>query len=240
MGILQLLASRNYITVNKDLIKIIGLEETIILGELASEHNYYIDKEELEDGYFYSTIDNIEANTSLSEYRQRKAINTLKEKDILDIKVKGIPAKRYIKINEDQVLNLLNIKNLNNLSTSSLKIKELELKKLKGNKNIINKNNKKYNIYGEFENVKLTDDEHTKLKERNLLSYIESLSCYLKNHPKKKYASHYATILTWSRKDNKNNGNDILENFDKNNKTQKLSLEEQKELENMLKEMESE
>ena len=240
MSILQLLASRNYITVNKDLIKIIGLEETIVLGELASEHNYYFDKEELEDGYFYSTVDNIENNTSLSEYKQRKAINTLKDKELVDIKIKGMPAKRYIKINEDQVLNLLNIKYQNNLSTSSLKIKEQELKKLKRNNNIINKNNKKYNIYGEFQNVKLTDDDYNKLKEKSLLSYIEDLSIYLENHPRKKYASHYATILTWARKNNKSNGSDILDNFDKNNKVEKLTKEEQEELDNILKEMESE
>lgn len=109
MGILQFLASRNYITVNKDLIKIIGLEEAVVLGELASEYNYFLDKEELEDGYFYSTIENMENNTGLTEHKQRKAINTLKDKELLDIRVKGMPAKRYIKINEEQVLKLLNI-----------------------------------------------------------------------------------------------------------------------------------
>lgn len=107
-------------------------------------------------------------------------------------------------------------------------------------KNSIDKNSIVYNIYGEFQNVKLTDEEYNKLKDKNLLSYIEDLSRYLENHPRKKYASHYATILTWSRKDNKNNGSDILENFDKNNKIDKISKEEQEELDNILKEMESE
>lgn len=202
MGILQLLASRNYITVNKDLIKIIGLEEAIILGELASEYNYFFDKEELDDGYFYSTVENIEKNTSLSEYKQRRAINSLKDKNLLDIKIKGIPAKRYIKINEEQVMNLLNINFFNNLSASSLKIKELDTEKLKRNNNIINKNNNKnkYNIYGEFKNVKLSDEEYEKLKDKNLLPYIEKLSSYIASKGKK-YKSHYATILTWSRKE---------------------------------------
>ena len=58
---------------------------------------------------------------------------------------------------------------------------------------------------GEFNNVLLTQSEFSKLKERNLLSYIDTLSIYLENNPKKKYRSHYATILSWSRKDEKTN-----------------------------------
>ena len=138
MNVLELLSNRNYIAVNKSLIKIVGLEETIILGELASECEYWQSKDLLEDGYFYSTIENVEHNTSLTEYKQRKALNNLKKQEIIDIKIKGIPAKRYIKINEEQVIKLLNIQFLKNLRTSSEKIKELELKKLKGNNNIIN------------------------------------------------------------------------------------------------------
>lgn len=155
MSIIQLIASSNYITVNKSLVKLLGIEETIILGELASEYEYWSRREELQENYFYSTIENIEENTTLTEYKQRKALNNLKEQGIIDIKIKGIPAKRFIKINEEQVFNLLNIKSFKNSSTSSLKIKELDAKKLKGNKNKSNKNNNKNNnIYiEEFETL---------------------------------------------------------------------------------------
>lgn len=81
------------------------------------------------------------------------------------------------------------------------------------NNNIIN--NKIYNIYGEFKNVKLTDDEYNKLKEKNLLPYIERLSSYIASKGKR-YKSHYATILTWSRKENNNKKENIIpEWFDK-------------------------
>ena len=56
--------------------------------------------------------------------------------------------------------------------------------------------------YGEFENVLLTEEEYHKLEESNLLPYIEKLSSYIASKGKK-YKSHYATILTWSRKDDK-------------------------------------
>ena len=58
--------------------------------------------------------------------------------------------------------------------------------------------------FGEFENVKLTQAELDKLNKRwkpeQVASSIEDLSIYLKN-TKKKYNSHYATLLNWLKKD---------------------------------------
>jgi predicted phage replisome organizer len=54
--------------------------------------------------------------------------------------------------------------------------------------------------YGVFENVSLSDDEYSKLEEKNLLSKIDDLSAYMKSTGKK-YKSHNATILNWSRMD---------------------------------------
>jgi len=72
--------------------------------------------------------------------------------------------------------------------------------------------NKDKKIYGEFKNVKLTDVELDKLKSKFKPSYlerIENLSRYIENFPTKgkKYKSHYATILTWARKDVKQKPN---------------------------------
>ena len=163
MTILNLISNNNFITLNKDLIKAIGLEEAILLGELASEYDYWNKQELLENGYFYSTIENIEEHTTLSEYKQRKALNSLKDQGLIDIKIKGLPAKRFIKINEELVLEKLKINTLKNLRTSSEKIKELVPEKLKGNKNINNKNINNKNIKKEYidNNTKmsLTSDE---------------------------------------------------------------------------------
>ena len=60
---------------------------------------------------------------------------------------------------------------------------------------------------GEFENVFISDLEFQKLTDRFGAEVrdarIEDLSRYLAQHPKKKYASHYATVLAWARKEEK-------------------------------------
>lgn len=82
------------------------------------------------------------------------------------------------------------------------------------NTNIINKLNNKKEIYkeryGEFKNVLLTKEEYAKLEKSNLLTYIDKLSSYIASKGKK-YKSHYATILNWSR----NEKQDVPEWFDK-------------------------
>lgn len=148
MNILQLLASSSFITLNKNVIKAVGLEESLLLGELCSEYDYWIKREELQDGYFFSTVENIEENTTLNDYKQRKALKTLQQLKIVDVKVKGLPAKRYFKINEEQLIKLLNIKYSNNSKYSSQNFKELDTKNFECNKNKQNNNkdnNKKIN-----------------------------------------------------------------------------------------------
>lgn len=79
------------------------------------------------------------------------------------------------------------------------------------NDNDIKEKVNKKKRYGEFENILLTDEEYHKLEESNLLPYIETVSSYIASTGKR-YKSHYATILNWSKRDktkqeeNKNKG----------------------------------
>lgn len=58
------------------------------------------------------------------------------------------------------------------------------------------------NKYGEFQNVLLTDEEFQKVSEQGLLDILEELSGYIASSGKN-YKSHYATILNWSRRKEK-------------------------------------
>lgn len=154
MNILRLIASDSYITVNKELIKHIGLEGAVLVGELASEYDYWSKNDGITpEGYFFSTIENIEEKTGLSEHRQRQAIKKLEGLSIIDVKVKGLPAKRYVKLNEESILKLFETRSeilkhqVSEISeTVPLKIQELAPEKFKRNNNINNNNINNNNI----------------------------------------------------------------------------------------------
>ena len=78
---------------------------------------------------------------------------------------------------------------------------DIELDK---DKDIDNKPKKRK--YGEFKNVLLTEQELEKLKEKfphDYLQRIERVSGYVASTGKS-YKSHYATIISWARKDEQN------------------------------------
>lgn len=225
MSVIQLLASNGFITVNKHLARTLGLDEAVIFGELCSKYDYRETRGELdENGFFYCTVEDLEENTALGEHRQRKAINNLVKIGLVEQVTKGLPRKRFFRINENVVLKIFNIQSLENLGTSPAVFEELvsensetssgnseELvpQKMGINNNTINKNtvNNKYNKkenrekkkFGEFGNVLLTDEEHNKLIDRygsqTLDRFIKNLDLWLgEGHTKK---SHYMTIIRW-------------------------------------------
>lgn len=96
----SLLSSSSFIMTNKILIKAVGTDAAIIIGELCSEYNYWEQREQLLDGeWFYSTRENIEDKTGISEHRQRISIGILIENKLIETKSMGIPCKMYYKLN---------------------------------------------------------------------------------------------------------------------------------------------
>ncbi len=160
---MELLSNDGFIIVNKYIIKLLGLAEAIILGELCSEYGYWKKEDKLKNNYFYSTRENIEKNTGLSKHQQIKAIKTLVEKGIVLEKEIGMPSKKWYSISRDNlsrillnieeyeteeipknsVVKKLNDKSLNNSITCNEESKQHVVEKLNTNNNniIINKNN---------------------------------------------------------------------------------------------------
>lgn len=121
----HLLSSSAFIIFNKELARQVGLKEAILLADLISKEEYFI-ANGMTDGWFFNTEVNIEKDTTLTPYQQRKCLKTLKTNLVLETKRKGIPAKQYFKINEQQVIKLLNNLSATNL-TSINKNKEIRL-----------------------------------------------------------------------------------------------------------------
>jgi len=68
--------------------------------QLISEYRYYKDKGALTGGnFFYSTVEHLQEETTLSKHEQLTAIRLLTALNILTVELKGIPAKRHFKVN---------------------------------------------------------------------------------------------------------------------------------------------
>ena len=130
----DLLSINGYIQVNKKLIKILGLHEAILIGELCSEYIYYRDLDKLDGDFFFSTRENIEDNTGLNEHYQRKAFSHLKELNLIIIERRGLPSKNYYKICFEKLYSML--------STSPLQDEGLQIHDVNLNNNKSNKNKK--------------------------------------------------------------------------------------------------
>ena len=169
--LMSILSNDGYIILNKYVMKALGLHEAILLGELCSEFIYWNKENKLQDGFFFSTRENIEKETTLSPHQQRQAIKTLVNKGLVEIVERDMPKKTYYRINEEKIykflletdLELPDVKKLKdktskNLTISDENIKEQEVEIFNTNNNIINNNKNNNDILSNLNNEILEDE----------------------------------------------------------------------------------
>ena len=141
----QLLMSSNYYTLNKQIVKALGIEPAFLLTILIEASDGLADDE----GWFYQTIETLEELTGLSRHKQNKMIQDLIETNILIQENRGTPCRRFFKISFQEIENLV----FKKTETSLLKIDKLDCKKftnysVKSSQTSLLKisNNKEHNI----------------------------------------------------------------------------------------------
>ncbi len=108
MKFLSFLNQDDYIIYNKQLAHKIWINPTILLMDLISKYTYFKNKESLdEEWYFFNSIDNVEKDTAIKRKAQDWAIKILLENGLINRKTKGMPAKRYFKINVNNIAILM-------------------------------------------------------------------------------------------------------------------------------------
>jgi len=108
MNVYEVLSRNNYLTVNKLVMKSIGITESILLSELCYRRQFLARAGKLtEDGFFYATVEDVEEETTLSDYAQRKILDKLKDMGLVAVERRGLPAKRYICIHEEALQSLM-------------------------------------------------------------------------------------------------------------------------------------
>ena len=196
--LLSQFANNNYGLYNKTLAKKLGLHESIFLGEIISEYDYWSKRGELtDDGYFYSTLENVTEATTLSDFQQRSIVKHLIQLRIIDMKIAGMPAKRYFKINKENLYNVLvedeESKDQTKLTASSKESKEQDLNLVDTNNNniklTINNNNniasvpftnveKKSNLLDEDSNKTISTPKKKSNKEQCIDATYEIIQDY--------------------------------------------------------------
>lgn len=226
--LMSLLSNNGYIIVNKEIIKKLGLHEAIILGELCSEYCYWENNNKLDNGYFFSTRENIAVNTGLTPYQQRQPLANLEKMGIVLVKSKGMPLLKWYSLNLNLLFELLkdeidlitsseetlqqevkkpDNKQLNNLTTSCENSGQQDVKKFNtnnNNNNNINNNNEDDKKVKFKDNVFITheqyDDLVIKYGQTRIDDVITRLDLYKKSTGKK-YNDDYATLLLWINSD---------------------------------------
>ena len=131
----QLLMSSNYYVLNKQIIKALGIESTFLLTALIEASDGLAD----ENGWFYKTAPSLEEETGLSKHKQSNIIDELIRLEILEQENKGMPMKRFFRINFKKIEELVfKSKELKKLKPSSEEIEKQGVKNFncKGSKDL--------------------------------------------------------------------------------------------------------
>ena len=102
MKILERLNPTNTGSYNRPIAHALGLGAAVVYSALISKYEYYYKHNMLdEDGFFYSTIADLQESTSMGKCQQSNAIKVLTDARLVEVCRRGMPAKRYFRVRDD-------------------------------------------------------------------------------------------------------------------------------------------
>jgi len=196
-NVLKLICSTGFLTVNKAIIKALGLHEAILLGELSS-------MADLHGNDFFCPRSNMTADTGLSDSQLRKATKALIAAGLISIVKRGVPCKYYYTLNEDQILKMFSA---SAVKSEALVPKEVEHRRCK--KDSTNSKNLPKNLSKNHHNNEKLDDDLFGL-HHNIPLGKEDRERIEKDYGKEGSAKLIETLSDWYyKKEDKNMTNFI-------------------------------
>ncbi len=90
-----IMGADGWIPINKAMMQKLGLEASILYGELLNKYKWYLENEGLNQyGEFWSTVAEIQADTSLDKRNQKKAIEILVNEGLIEVHNKVPPGRQ--------------------------------------------------------------------------------------------------------------------------------------------------
>ena len=97
-------------SINRPLAHAIGMNETIVYAALISKHSYYLATGRLtEDGWFFSTVTDLQESTTFGRKAQTSAVNNLIDIGLIECELRGMSARRYFRVcdNAELLMHLI-------------------------------------------------------------------------------------------------------------------------------------
>ena len=144
----SILASTPFLIINKCLLQNLGVDASLVLSDLIQKEQYFKESCQKYDGFFFNVTNDISCSTTLSYYQIKQAISVLEKWGIIQVVLKGVPAKKHFKIDHLKILNFLksniekteelDCKNFNNkILNNSSSINNNKQIRIKNNNNIL-------------------------------------------------------------------------------------------------------
>ena len=98
------LTQNDFIKINYNWYKYLGVETTSLLFTLLNQENYWITTAGIDpNGWFFSTDENLQKIFPWSSNTIRNHINRLVKLNIIKTENRGLPKKRWVKINRNLI-----------------------------------------------------------------------------------------------------------------------------------------
>ena len=108
--IIGTIGSEGRIYISRPLTKALGFNAAVLFQALLLKQAYYEKQGMLDpEGYFYSTIEDMESSTSLSRHQQNKAVKTLVQEGLIDFYTGGVHYRRHFRIPDNAKELLMDI-----------------------------------------------------------------------------------------------------------------------------------
>lgn len=98
----KLLGKEAYWTINKDLSRKIGLEQTLVLQHIIDLTESAFKRDEI-----FQPISEMKDELGLTEFSVKKAIKELSDRNFINVVRKGIPYKNYYSVNERTIMEFI-------------------------------------------------------------------------------------------------------------------------------------
>ncbi len=99
---MNIINAENTVYINRPLAHALGIKPALLYNALIGKQVYYEQHNMLDrEGYFYSTIEDMQESTALSRCQQNKAIAVLIKAGLIDFRIGGVHRRRHFRVRDD-------------------------------------------------------------------------------------------------------------------------------------------